>query len=147
MWEEFCWIFEEILSRCEKANLRIKAKKVILNIAEADILGMRWVGGKISPSPHITDPLTVCDRPKSVKGLRSFLGSVTFNRICLPGPRMAEICQCLEEEIPSNRSGLDILTWTPQMIASFQEIQDLLKQPGQITIPKKGDTLYLASDA
>ena len=79
-------IFEEVLSRCESADLRIKPSKVHINLKSADILGLHWSAGTLSPSPHKLEPLAHCDRPKTVSALRSFIGGVRFQEICLPGP-------------------------------------------------------------
>ena len=77
--EDFQKVFSTILSRCETADLRLKPSKLRLNIQQADILGLNWHRGKLSPSHHKIDPLSACDPPTSVSGLRSWLGSVRFN--------------------------------------------------------------------
>ena len=94
-------LFEEVLTRCEKANLRIKPAKVKVNVKSAEILGLHWVQGKLSPSPHKLDPLAACGTPKTVTALRSFLGGVRFAEICLKGPQLAIAFKLLDQEIPS----------------------------------------------
>ena len=86
--ESFQDIFHDIISRCQKANLRLKPSKIKLNIKHADILGLHWNRGTLSPTPHKLDPLAKCERPRTVKGLRSFLGAVRFYEICLPSKEL-----------------------------------------------------------
>ena len=139
-------LLEEVLSRCEDADLRIKPSKVHINLKSADILGLHWSAGTLSPSPHKLEPLAHCDRPKTVSALRSFIGGVRFQEICLPGPELALASQPLDAEIPASRSGKELITWTPDLVQSFQEVQKILKNPLHVTVPRKGDTPYIVSD-
>ena len=139
-------LFEEVLSRCEAADLRIKPSKVHINLKSADILGLHWSAGTLSPSPHKLEPLAHCERPKTVSALRSFIGGVRFQEICLPGPELALASQPLDAQIPASRSGKELINWTSELIQSFLAIQKILKNPLHVTIPRRGDTPYLASD-
>ena len=139
-------LFEEVLSRCEAADLRIKPSKVHINVKSADILGLHWSAGTLSPSPHKLEPLAHCDRPKTVSALRSFIGGVRFQEICLPGPELALASQPLDAEIPASRSGKELITWTPNLVQSFLDVQNILKNPLHVNVPRKGDTAFLASD-
>ena len=145
--QELQVLFEEILTRCEKACVRIKPSKVKMNIKSAEILGLHWQEGKLSPSPHKLDPLAACDPPKTVRALRSFLGGVRFAEICLKGPQLAAASQLLDKNIPAERSGKELITWSPDLLQAFQAIQNILKDPLKVTIPRRGDTVLLASDA
>ena len=48
--EEFVKVFQIVLSCCEVGNLRLKPKKIKLNIQSADILRLHWQAGIITPS-------------------------------------------------------------------------------------------------
>ena len=144
--EDLAALLEEVLSRCELADLRIKPAKVHINLKSADILGLHWSAGTLSPSPHKLEPLAHCDRPKTVSALRSFIGGVRFQEICLPGPKLALASQLLDAEIPASRSGKELITWTPDLINSFLSVQQILKNPLNVTVPRKGDTPYIVSD-
>ena len=145
--ESYQNLFREIMKRCSKADLRIKPSKIKLNIISSDILGLHWEEGKLSPSPHKLDPLANCEQPKTVKGLRSFLGGVRWNEICLPGGSLATVTSILDEQIGSNRPGTEEIIWTEKMVKSFSDIQTILKDPLQVSIPRKGDECYIANDA
>lgn len=144
---EFLDIFKTIVEHCDAADLRIKPSKVSLNIQNSDILGLHWERGKLSPSCHKLDPLSVCDPPKTVRGLRSWLGAVRFNEICLPGSQLALFTVLLDEQVPTKRAGKEEIQWNSQLLDSFHQIQDILKSPLSVTVPRKGDTVYVATDA
>ena len=109
--DELHEIFSEIMKRCALADLRIKPSKIKLNIANADILGLHWSRGTLTPSVHKLDPLSKCEKPKTVKGLRSFLGAVRFNEICLDSKRLANATELLDKETPATRPGKEKLIW------------------------------------
>ena len=144
---EFVRVFSTILSRCDTADLKLKPSKLKLNVQEADILGLNWNRGRLAPSRHKLDPLAMCDPPQTVSGLRSWLGSIRFNEICLPGAKLASLSKVLDDQIPATRSGKDQISWTCDLLEPFKKIQDILKNPLSVVIPKYGDTTYLAVDA
>ena len=108
--------FEEIIKRIAHSDLRTKPSKIKLNIVAADILGLHWTQGSLTPSRHKLDPLTCCSPPVTVSGLRGWLGGVRFNQVCLPGAKLAFYTQKLDEQIPSSRSGKDRIEWSPDLL-------------------------------
>ena len=134
--DEMLAIFKQLITRCHKADLRIKPPKIKLNIKAADILGLLWQHGTLSPSRHKLDPLAHCDKPKTVKGLRSFLGGVRFNEICLSGAQLAAATRLLDQEIPASRNGKELITWTPELIQSFNNVQQILMNPLTVAVPR-----------
>ena len=76
---EFQEIFTTILNRCKDSDLRIKPSKVTVNIQSSNILGLNWNKGTLSPCQLKLNPLAECPPPKTVRGLRSWLGGVRFN--------------------------------------------------------------------
>ena len=95
--------FEEIIKRIAHSDLRAKPSKIKLNIVAADILGLHWTQGSLTPSRHKLDPLACCSPPVTVSGLRGWLGGVRFNQVCLPGAKLAFYTQKLDKQIPSSR--------------------------------------------
>ena len=107
-------------------------------------MGLNWNKGKLSPSPHKLAPLSVCKPPSTVSNLRSWLRSVRFNEICIPGSKLASLTKKSRranscQQIRQRPNQLDC--------RPFQEIQATLKSPLSVVIPKRGDTTYLAVDA
>ena len=140
-------IFHEIMKRCSLADLRIKPSKIHINIANADILGLHWNRGTLSPSTHKLDPLAVCEKPKTVKGLRSFLGAVRFNEICLNSKDLADATELLDEQTPATKAGKEVIEWTNVLDEAFEQVQEICKNPLTVYVPKKGDSLFLVGDA
>ena len=132
---EFLTIFQTIIQRCDTADLRLKPSKVRLNIQSADILGLHWHQGTLTTSKHKLDPLAACPPPKTVRGLRSWLGAVRFNEICLPGTKLASLTKILDEQIPAKRSGKEEIDWTADLLHNFQQVQHVLQQPLSVAIP------------
>ena len=145
--EEFISLFDTILERCATADLKLKLNKVKLVITSADILGLHWHNGKLSPSRHKIDPLSTVPPPSTVKGLRSWLGGIHMHEICLPGSQLATLTKPLDEQIPSSRSGKEEIVWSPALLSSFKRVQEILKQPHAVTILRKEHQVYLATDA
>ena len=145
--QELHSIFHEIMKRCDLANLRIKPAKIHLNIANADILGLHWDRGTLTPSVHKLDPLAMCEQPKTVKGLRSFLGGVRFNEICLNSKMLANATELLDELTPATKAGKEEINWNEKLSQAFTEVQDICKSPLSVFVPRKGDALYLVGDA
>ena len=139
-------VFEEIVSRCHLANLRLKPSKISLNIKQADILGLHWNCGTLSPTHHKLDPLAHCEKPRTVKGLRSFLGAVRFNEICLPSKPLAAATELLDEQTPSQRSGQEAIAWDEKLTEAFKAVQEILLSPEVVYVPRKGDQLFICSD-
>ena len=142
----FLDVFHNIISRCNQANLRLKPSKIKLNIKHADILGLHWNKGTLSPTPHKLDPLAHCERPRTVKGLRSFLGAVRFHDICLPSKELNSATANLDLQIPSQRSGKEEIVWDSDLISSFNAIQRILKSPETVFVPRKNDSLFICGD-
>ena len=139
--------FHEIMRRCALADLRIKPSKIHMNIGAADILGLHWNKGTLSPSVHKLDPLAHCEKPKTVKGLRSFLGGVRFNEVCLNSRDLANATELLDELTPATREGKEEIVWTERLDEAFKKVQEVCQNPLTISVPRKGDHLFLAGDA
>ena len=142
--DEFILNFQEICSRIKNANLRVGISKLIVGIVNTTILGWEWNRGSLQPSAHKLNPLTVCELPKTIKGLRSFLGAMRIHKKCLRG--LDNISQPLDEACPSTKASSDTIDWNDDMIESFHQCQELLKRPESIVVPKTSDILVQVGD-
>ena len=140
-------IFEEFVERVHISNLQIKPSKIKIHIKSTNILGLLWQGGTLTPSKHKLDALAHCDKPTTVKGVCSSLGGVRSNEVCLNGVKLAAASHLLDQEIPETRPEKDRINWTPDLIQSFTNIQEFLKNPISIVIPREGNNLFLATDS
>ena len=53
----------------------------------------------------------MCEKPKTVKGLRSFSGGVRFNEICLNSKMLANSTELLDELTPATKAGNEEINW------------------------------------
>ena len=96
------------------------------------------------PSVHKLTRLSVCEKPCTIKGLRSFLGGMRFHKRCLQG--MDNITQLLDEACPNTSEGKEEIKWTEEMTSAFEECQKLMKNPKTLVVPRKGDQLVQVAD-
>ena len=136
--------FKEMCRRLKNSNLRVGASKLVVGLVSTTILGWEWNRGVLSPSAHKINPLTVCELPKTAKGLRSFLGAIRIHKKCFRG--LDNISQPLDEACPSSVSSTQQIEWTEKMKQAFVECQELLKKPESLVVPRTSDTLVQVGD-
>ena len=141
---EFIENFEEVCRRLKLSNLRVGPSKMVIGLVSTTILGWEWNRGVLSPSAHKINPLTVCELPKTAKGLRSFLGAIRIHKKCLRG--LDNISQPLDEACPATISSNHQIEWTEDMKKAFVKCQEILKRPESIVVPRTSDTLVQVGD-
>ena len=135
---------EEVCCRMKACQLRAAPRKTIIAIKETTIMGWHWKEGSLSPLVHKINPLAVCEKPETVKGLRSFLGGMRFHKRCLRG--LDNVSQPLNEACPNTKDGKDKIVWTSEMNTAFLECQKIMKDPKTVIIPRKDDQLVQIAD-
>ena len=77
-----------IIERVGRAGFKINLSKSVFCIdtvnKDADVLGFKVGFNRVSPNPDKVAAITQLQRPKTVKSLQSFLGSVNFFRQLMP---------------------------------------------------------------
>ena len=137
-------IWEEVLNRLQQAGLRLSPSKTEVLPSETTILGWIWREGKLSPSPHHTAALSICDRPTTIKGLRSYLGAYKVVSRCLK--HCSRFIAPLES-LSAGKESKDLIPWDQAHIDVFKSSQQHLKECSAITIPSPSDKLWLITDA
>nr|XP_054752850.1 uncharacterized protein LOC129258634 [Lytechinus pictus] len=64
-----------VLHALRSADFAFPPKKTVVCPKSTGVLGWIWSQGTLSSSPHRVAALASCDLPKTVKGLRSFIGA------------------------------------------------------------------------
>ena len=134
-----------VLSRLGKCDLRLKPSKTSIVIQEAVIYGKIWHLGTLSPSPHKLTPLSYVNKPETVGQLRSFLGGSKIHSECLQG-----IGQYLSKQTPlssTDKKSGDEIVWTEETTSAFLGMQNIMKNPQTITIPKPHHQKFIIPDA
>merc|ERR1711891_108999 len=135
--------FREVLSRSRLCGLTFKPSKVIICPVDTVLFGWKKVGAGWLPTSHTISPLTQAEPPKTVKQLRSWLGSFKQLTDCIP--QYAVLLGPLED-LTSGRGSAERITWTPEILSFFSDAKKSLKQVDTVFVPKPTDTLHTYSD-
>ena len=107
-------------------------------------LGWVWKAGTLSPSSHKVAALISCDPPKTCTKMRSYIGAFKALSQCIP--KHASLVAPLEDSIKGLK-GMDIVNWTPELLTVYKDLQNALKHPHTVTIPRPSDKLVVTVDA
>jgi hypothetical protein len=135
--------WERVLNLFEMTNLRLSPTKTVICPITATVLGWVWSAGTISVSQHKLNPLTTCDRPTTVKGMRSWCGAVKHIKACLPqySTLLADL-----EKATAGKESRDRIEWTEPLQKAFSCAQKALLNPKTITIRHRDDRLTITND-
>ena len=110
-----------------------------------DFLGLRVTAGGVSPVPEQLAAVKDFPQPNNIKELQGFLGAVNFYRRFIPSA--AKILLPLTGELKGGRKGPELLTWSPPMLAAFNDIKEALMKAVCLAFPTETADLALATDA
>lgn len=137
-------IWEEVLMRLQDNGFKLSPEKTICCPTSTTIMGWQWENGTIYPTSHKMNALSTCEIPKTVKGLRGWIGCYKFSSRVLP--LYAEYLHPLEEECGGKQSA-DKVAWTEDLEAAFKLAQDHLEKAKPVTLPRIDDQMYVVTDA
>lgn len=73
--EDLLAVWRRVLTVLHHCGLNLSATKTTVAPVQTSILGWVWRQGTIPASPHRVSALAACSQPKTVMGLRSFIGA------------------------------------------------------------------------
>ena len=124
-------------------GLTLKAVKTIICPLHTQILGWDWHNGQVTASKHRIFSLGVCERPKTVTAMRSFMGAYkTFNKVV---KQCTSYLRPLEEMIVGKQKQ-EGLVWSESAIDSFHAAQKALQNTPSICLPRPSDALLIVHD-
>ena len=141
--DELIQNYQEVLRRADVCNLTFKPSKVVICPKTINLFGWVLSGHEWLPSKHILSALTAASPPKTVKQLRSFLGS--FKQLNASLPKYAETIHELEKAV-AGRNSSERLNWTDTLNESFNAAKKLANNPVGIAEPRPTDLLRTYSD-
>lgn len=135
--------WERVLHQFWKNNLRLSPTKTVVCPRNTTVLGWIWSAGDISVSPHKINPLALADLPKTVKGLRAWIGAYKHIKACIHG--YSVLLSDLEAAV-AGKDSHEKIAWTELLKAAFKNAQKTVQNPKSITIPKPSDHLVITND-
>lgn len=122
----------EVLTRARMCGLTFKPSKVIITPKKTQLFGWQLEGSKWTPLAHTVSSLTTAERPMTIKGLRSFLGSFKQISQCVKG--YANILHTLEEMVAGKPSA-ERLVWQPHTDLTFKKAREAAGSYEGIHVP------------
>ena len=140
LWENL----KEVFERAKIANLTFKPKKIMICPQDTVLFGWRKKGDAWVPTEHTTTPLVNATLPKTVKQLRSWLGSYKQLAACIKG--YAVPIGNLEKLTGSTNKSASKINWTKQLEDDFNNAKRMIGHIQEIYVPKPNDQLETYSD-
>ena len=136
--------WHRVLSLLSMNNLRLSPTKTVCCPASTEVLGWQWKQGTLSATSHRLNALSSCERPRTVKGLRSFVGSYKFLSRVLP--RHSDVLDPLEKACAGEDSK-NCVVWSESLVQAFENSKSHLKEAKVLTLPRPEDKLQIVTDA
>ena len=135
--------WQQVLQALTKNNLGLSAHKTTIAPQTTIVLGWLWRQGTIQVSPHRIAALAAVTPPKTVRALRSFIGSYkVLSRVL---QNYSAKMQPLDQEVAGRQSN-ETVTWTDALLESFHLAQSALKSCKVVTLPRPSGTLWIVTD-
>lgn len=132
---------EDVLERLQKAGLKLKLSKCEFLMHEVKYLGHIISDKGISPDPEKTKVIETLNEPKSVKGVRSFIGMASYYRRFIKDfARIAKpLTQLTKKDVPFD--------WTNECTEAFQTLKNCLTNAPILAYPDPSLPYKLYTDA
>ena len=132
-----------VLERCKLANLTLKPSKVIVAPVNSVLFGWKLMGHRWFPTEHTISALAGCEKPSTVKQLRSFIGA--FKQFADLVPGYAKLLHPLEM-VAAGKESRDLVQWNKELEELFRQAQKATTKLEAITTPRPDDKLHTYSD-
>ena len=142
--EDLLKVWEKVLHTLQENNLRLSPSKTVCCPVSTEVLGWVWNQGTLQASNHRLNTLSVCEPPKTVKSLRSFIGAYKFLSKVLP--RHSDMMSPLDRAC-SGCDSKDIVVWSNDLLQAFNKAKEHLKDAKILTLPMRNDKLQIVTDA
>ena len=134
---------EEVLFRIRKSGMTLKPSKLEVAPVNSVIFGWRLEGSRWLPTAHTISALATCEKPTTVKKMRSFLGAFKQFTDLVPG--YAPLLHSLETA-QAGRGSAERIEWTEDLSKTFTAAQKATEDLDPVTTPRPSDKLHTYSD-
>ncbi|KAJ8388922.1 hypothetical protein AAFF_G00126780 [Aldrovandia affinis] len=141
--EDLLAVWRRVLSALQRCGLNLSATKTTIAPVQTSILGWVWRQGTIQASPHRVSALAACPPPKTVTGLRSFIGAYKVLA------RVLKDCATMLapfDDVVAGRDSKDVIHWSDELLCAFRYAQKALSSTHAITLPRPADQLWIVTD-
>ena len=142
-WEEHMNHIRQALRALKQAGLTANPNKCEWGGRELQFLGHVIGSGNISIPKARTEAIKQYIRPVTKRGLRSFLGAVSFYRKF--AKNLARHTALLTPA--TSKSASPKVTWTDSMDGAFHDICELMYNCAQLIVPLPSDSFSIVTDA
>ncbi|KAJ8355267.1 hypothetical protein AAFF_G00077370 [Aldrovandia affinis] len=118
--EDLLAVWRRVLSALQRCGLNLSATKTTVAPVQTSILGWVWRQGTIQASPHRVSALAACPPPKTVTGLRSFIGAYKVLA------RVLKDCATMLapfDDVVAGRDSKDVIHWSDELLCAFRYAQ------------------------
>ena len=134
---------QEVLQRCQKANIKLNAEKCSFGLNEIDYLGYIITPNGVKPNPKKIKAIQNIERPTTVTEVRRLIGMVQYYRDLWP--RRSHLLEPFTA-ISSGKKGTKI-KWTEGLETAFQQIKGMVSQETLLTYPNWNKPFEIHTDA
>ena len=134
-----------IIASLKQYGIVTNAAKGIFGAVEVPVLGYLVIEDSIAPLPEKLQAIREFPQPTTTKGLRQFIGLISFYRFCLQ--HTAQTQAPLNDLLRGNIKGKAPKAWTPAANAAFEKAKYDLVNATLIVHPRHKAHLALFCDA
>ena len=134
--DEHIELLRRVLTTLEQHNVKIKPRKCEWIKKSVQFLGHIVSGEGLTKPREYIEKVMNFPRPVTVKDLRRFLGLINFQR------KFIRHCSTIQQPLSklTGGKGKKTLTWTPEMIESFEKLKSAMQEDISLSYPDYGDT-------
>ena len=136
--------WQKVLQAFSRCALRLSAAKTIIAPRSTTILGWIWSQGTLQASPHKIATLSSCERPLTVRSMRSYIGA--YKILARVIPQCSGVLSALEGTV-ANRLSTELIQWDDDLINIFKDAQNALSSNKVVALPRPTDHLWIVTDA
>lgn len=136
-------VWRWVLTALHHCGLNLSATKTTVALVLTSILGWVWRQGTIPASPHRVSALAACYLPKTVMGLRSFIGAFKVLACVIKG--CSVVLAPLDDAV-AGRMSKEMVAWSDERYSAFTVAQKTLSSATAISLPRPADQLWIVTD-
>jgi len=136
---------KKVFVRVRSSGLRLQPKKCCFMRKSVEFLGHILDSSGLRPNPDRVKAIKDRPKPSTLKGLRSFLGSINFYRRFFQG--YAKIAAPLTDLTKGGGKSSSKLEWNAEADAAYERIVEMLTTAPCLRYPEDGLKYHLTTDA